>query len=199
MRRQAHGESSRAPRGKKRLTAGKGSTCKRRCWKEVSEWEKGHPERLRFSSPSPAPCPPPPADPPHCRLSAGLRSALESGGPRELKALGVGSPGDPLAVWKGPETPELNGSQTPLGKLMVLPCVVKWILFPPCCGFSWCWFGCWLVLATPCVIFFPQPGTNPSPRQWKQSPHQWNTREYPLLFFTLATLEDLTPKLFCRW
>ena len=53
----------------------------------------------------PPPRPLPPADPPHCRLPAGLRNALESGGPRELRALGVGRPGDPLGIWKGPETP----------------------------------------------------------------------------------------------
>ena len=40
-------------------------------------------------------------------------------------------------------------------------------------------FFFWLHQAA-CGTFVPQPGIEPGPQQWKQSPNHWTTREVPL-------------------
>ena len=48
-------------------------------------------------------------------------------------------------------------------------------------------FFFWLHQAA-CGTFVPQPGIEPGPQQWKQSPNHWTTREVPLAPFLITSV-----------
>ena len=61
------------------------------------------------------------------------------------------------------------------------PPLPHWTLVP------FLFFFFWLHQAT-CGTFVPQPGIEPGPQQWKQSPNHWTTREVPLAPFLIPLL-----------
>ena len=44
------------------------------------------------------------------------------------------------------------------------------------------------LLGLPCGILVPRSGVEHGPRQWKQSPNHWTTREFPIVFCFLINL-----------